>query len=399
MDTVLELIIDYSNSMGNYKDQTGSYLLKDGSTRMSLARTALINDIIPILDYAGTIRIRTFYSEEKRPIIEEVYEGKFEKNIVISKIQKLPDPVSTGGTPISAALQSSIEFLKTKLNIDRKIILVTDGEENEGSDFKLTIENSVGKNQIACNVFIIGIGQNEATAAKCKLLSESTNGGYVNLKTTNYDKEEMSKTLRPLSFKAVNSSIANVEESNQKIFTLLSSNLKNENKELVNNNEFSEAVVNILTGHSRSIELINKQLINLEGASMSIEKNLTSIKADIANILTNSNSPSLVKSIKENNLEILSKIYSKIDQANINIQNVLKVTNVESATHFKNLDEEICVLKNDMAGIQKVVQLIEVGTSKLLSKRSYENRVIQTLFLVTLILICLLLFIIFQRLL
>jgi hypothetical protein len=72
---------------------------------------------------------------------------------------------------------------------------------------------------------------------------------------------------------------------------------------------------------------------------------------------------------------------------------------VESGTHFKNLDEKIGILKNEMADIQKVVQLIEIGTSKLLSKRSYENRIIQSLFVVAFITICLLLFIVFRRLL
>jgi hypothetical protein len=400
MNTFLDLIIDYSNSMGGFVINGKSYLLPDGSTRLSLARKALINDIIPSLDYTAFIRIWGFYSNNIKPLeFVPIYEGQFDKDIVTSKINAFNDPVSTGGTPISAALQSSIDFLKTKLNSDKKIILVTDGEEDEGSDFKLTIENGVGNNKIDCNVFIIGIGQNEATAAKCKLLAESTKGGYVNLNTTNYDKEKLSNILRPLSFRAVNSSIANVEESNQEVFTTLVSNIKNVNKESINNNEFSEAVVNILTGHSRSIELINKQLINLEGASMSIEKNLSSIKGEIANILTNSHPQFLVKSIKENNLEILSKIYSKIDQADDNVQNVLKVTNVESGTHFKNLDEKIGILKNEMADIQKVVQLIEIGTSKLLSKRSYENRIIQSLFVVAFITICLLLFIVFRRLL
>lgn len=395
MNTVLELVIDFSLSMGPYKDNTGSYLLPDGSTRMTLAKSALINDIIPTLDYTGLIGIRSFYSKEKKPIIETVYEGKFDKNIVISKIQSFTDPVNTGGTPISAALQSSIDFLKKSPDIDKKIILVTDGEETDGGDFKVTAENGLKDHQIDYNIFIIGIGQNEATAEKCKLLSESTKGGYVNLETANYDKEKLSNILRPLSFKAVSSSIANVEESNQKIFSAFSSNIENANKELQKNNEHNEEIVKILTGHARSIELINKQLINLDGASMSIDKNLASIKGEIASLSTASDLQALVKSIKENNLESLNKI----DEANITIQDILKGTNLESANLLKNLDEKISIMKNDMAHMHKVVQLIEGNTSKLISKRNKETRIFQTLFLVAFIIIGLLSFIVFRRLL
>jgi len=399
MNTVLELVIDFSLSMGPYKDNTGSYLLPDGSTRMTLAKSALINDIIPTLDYTGLIGIRSFYSKEKKPIIETIYEGKFDKNIVISKIQSFTDPVNTGGTPISAALQSSIDFLKKSPDIDKKIILVTDGEETDGGDFKVTAENGLKDHQIDYNIFIIGIGQNEATAEKCKLLSESTKGGYVNLETANYDKEKLSNILRPLSFKAVSSSIANVEESNQKIFRAFSSNIENANKELQKNNEHNEEIVKILTGHARSIELINKQLINLDGASMSIDKNLAFIKGEIASLSTASDLQALVKSIKENNLESLNKIHSKIDEANITIQDILKGTNLESANLLKNLDEKISIMRNDIADMHKVVQLIEGNTSKLISTRNKETRIFQTLFLVAFIIIGLLSFIVFRRLL
>lgn len=399
MNTILELIIDYSNSMGPLKVNEKSYLLPDGSTRMNLAKTALINDIIPTLDYTGLIGIRTFFSKEKKAIIETVFEGTFDKNVVISKIQALIDPIDTGGTPISAALQSSIDFLKKISDSDKKIFLITDGEENDGSDFKMTIESGLNNHQIDYNIFIIGIGQNDATAEKCKLLSESTKGGYVNLETANYDKEKLSNILRPLSFKALSSSIENVQESNQKVISAISSNIIGTSKEFQKSNEFDQEIIKALAGHAHSIELINKQLINLDGASISIDKNLASIKGQIASLSTGSDLQTWVKNIEENSLESLSKIHSTIDQANITIQDSLKVTNLQSADFFKNLDEKISIMKNDMADIQKVVQLIEGNTSKLLSKRNNETRIFQTLFLVALIIIGFLSFIVFRRLL
>lgn len=397
MNTALELVIDFSLSMGPHKDHTGSSLLPDGSTRMTLAKSVLINDIIPTLDYTGIIGIRTFYSKDKKPIIETVYEGKFDRDMVISQIHLFKDPINTGGTPISAALQSSIEFLKKSPNIDKKIILVTDGEENGSGDFKVTIENGLKDHQIDYNIFIIGIGQNSATAEKCKLLSESTNGGYVNLETTKYDKEKLSDVLRPLSFKAISSSIANIQESNQKVFGAFSSSIDSGNKELLKNNEYNEEIVKILTGHARSIELINKQLINLDGATKSIDKNLLHIKGEIASLLTTSDLQIVVKKIENNNLELLSKINSKIDEANITIRDFLATANLESANLFKNIDDKMSLMKNDMVEMQKVLQLIELNTSKLLSSRNKETRIFQALFLITFILVGFLFFIAFRK--
>lgn len=397
MNTVLELVIDFSLSMGPYKDNTRSYLLPDGSTRMTLAKSALINDIIPTLDYTGVIGIRTFYSKEKKPIIETVFEGKFDRNIVISKIQSFTDPINTGGTPISAALQSSIDYLKKSPDIDKKIILVTDGEETDGGDFKVTAENGLKDHQIDYNIFIIGIGQNDTTAQKCKLLSESTKGGYVNLETVNYDKEKLSNILRPLSFKAVSCSIANVEESNQKVLSAFTSNIGGTNKELQKNKEYNEEIVKILTGHARSIELINKQLINLDGTSMSIDKNLASIKGKITSISTASDLQTLAKSIEESNLESLNKIHDKIDQAKVTIQAFVEVSNLESANLLKNLNEKIGLMKNDVADIHKVVRLTELNTSKLLSKRSNETIIFQTLFLVAFIIIGILIYLLLRH--
>ena len=139
--------------------------------------------------------------------------------------------------------------------MDRKIILVTNVEETDGGDFKVTVENVLKNHQVDYNIFIIGIGQNEAFAEKCKLLSESTNGGYVNLETANYDTEKLSNILRTLSFKIISSSITNFEESNQKLCSALN-NIVNANKEFQKNN--NEEIVKIMIRQSRSIELINK---------------------------------------------------------------------------------------------------------------------------------------------
>ena len=375
MDTVLELVIDYSLSMGPYKDNTGSCLLPDGSTRMSLAKSTLMNDIIPALDYTGVIGIRTFYSKEKNPIIATVYEGKFDKSIVISKIESLKDPTDTGGTPISAALQSSIDFLKTIADTDRKIILVTDGEENDGSDFKLTIENTIANDKIDCNVFIVGIGQNAVTAAKCKLLSESTGGAYVNLESINYDKEKLSNALRPLTIKAISSSIAKVQETNENLLSAVNVNQDNSKKELEKNNQYNEDIVKILTGHARSIELINKQLNNLDEGSKSIDKNLASINLGIANLPSSSR----LQTFEKNNLESINKIEDKIDQTNTTIQHFFEGVKSESTNQFKNVFEEISFIKGEIGSIYNLFQVVDDSTRNLLKKQNNEIRIIRTI--------------------
>ena len=138
MDTVLEVIIDYSLSMGPYKTKDQNCFLPDGSTRMSLAKRALIDTIVPALDYSGSIRIIRFHSDKaKGPVVHPIFEGVFVKREVISILTNLRDPEGTGGTPISAALAASIAYLKKDSHLDKKIILVTDGEETDGGILRL----------------------------------------------------------------------------------------------------------------------------------------------------------------------------------------------------------------------------------------------------------------------
>lgn len=375
MDTVLELVIDYSLSMGPYKNGTISHSLPDGSTRMSLAKNALINDIVPKLDYIDHIRIITFHSKNKELVAVSHYDGPFDKNKVISVIKLLSDPIDTGGTPVSKALQASIDFLKTIENSDRKIILVTDGEENDGSDFRLTIENSVSKDKIDYNVFIVGIGQNAATAAKCKLLSEFTGGEYINLETINYDKEKLSNVLRPLTIKAVGSSIVKVQETNENLLGTVNANQDNSKKELEKNNQYNEDIIKILTGHARSIELINKQLNNLDEGSKSIDKNIASINLGMANLPSSSH----LHTFEKNNLESINKMENKIDQTNTTIQHFFEGAKSEYTNQFKNVFDEIGFIKREIGNMHNLSQVVDDNTRKLLKKQNNEIRIIRTI--------------------
>lgn len=177
MQTALEIIIDYSASMGISKQ----YLLPDGNTRMSIAKKALVENIIPTLDYAEFVSIRHFYSDKaKKLVLTHIFEGKFEMETIVDKIKTLPDPNQSGGTPISAALEQVFNFLEKRPFIDKKIILVTDGEESDGGNYIALAESKSKQTAIPCNIFIIGIAQTTQMQERCRKLCESRNGGYIN---------------------------------------------------------------------------------------------------------------------------------------------------------------------------------------------------------------------------
>jgi hypothetical protein len=217
MDTLIEILIDNSNSMGPFEADKGNttYLLPDGSTRMELAKKILVEEVIPKLDYAKNVTVRKFHSITKadktsEPLIDPVYSGTLDKPAIIAKINAIEIPKNTGGTPITAAVKQSIDNLAKSPNADRKIILVTDGQETDGGDYKKTAEEALKQHGIPCNIFIVGISQDKAAEEKSKALAIATGGTYVNLKAKVYDKPTLQTALRPIYFKAVNVSLQNI---------------------------------------------------------------------------------------------------------------------------------------------------------------------------------------------
>lgn len=213
MKTVVEILIDNSNSMGPFETQENKteYLLPDGSTRMSLAKTILVDEILPLIDYASKVTVRLFHSVTQNnvatPKIEKIYDTAFDREILSQKIRELPDPVNTGGTPITAAVKTSIDALAKYSEDDRKIILVTDGQETDGGDYKKTAEEALKQYGIPCKIFIIGIAQSAEAEEKSKELTKTTGGSYLPLKAKVYQKESLQSLLRPLKQEVIKSSI------------------------------------------------------------------------------------------------------------------------------------------------------------------------------------------------
>lgn len=420
MNTILEIILDYSNSMGRFTHNGVNYLLPDGSTRMELAKKALIDDIIPALDYSGKIGIRIFYSNSEKVVINNVFEGEFSKEIVIEKIRDLSDPDNTGGTPISAALQHSIDYLKNYPNSDRKIVLVTDGEETDGGNFIVTAKSGFNDHGIDYSLFIVGIGQSPETASKCKTLSESTNGGYVNLETKRYNKVALSNVLRPLAFTAISSTISNIHNTNEK--TLNSS--ENVEKEKFDNiSNFKNEITEVLKNHTLSIELLNKQLVNLakdiqtvvdiaefqKQQSCEVGEGLKKIKNNFELYLEKidqSNQKTFIQhelSLKnilsdiqriiyenqkvqnEDTLSIINKIRTSIDQSNTSLNSSVMQSFDRLENKIESIDIRINKMYDEMALAFNEIKLINNKKFDLINRFSKELKFWKGLFVLCLV--------------
>lgn len=293
METLIEILIDNSNSMGPFEVEKGNkeYLLPDGSTRMELAKKILIEEIIPKIEYANKITIRKFHSvtnaeNSSKSIISTIYDGVYSIENLKTKIEEIEIPKNTGGTPITAAVELSINELGKYPNADRKIILVTDGQEDKGGDYKKTAEEALKQLGIPCNIFIIGISQNKLAESISKELAIKTGGSYVNLKTKIYNKINLQNELRPIYFKAVNASIQNIVVEKKLVETqkinpiiekqTISSYQKDTStieKEIVENQTNRLSVYEeIIQNNSTAIKLISKQLISITEAIESLKK-------------------------------------------------------------------------------------------------------------------------------
>lgn len=279
MDTVIEILIDNSNSMGPFEADKGNttYLLPDGSTRMELAKKILIEEIIPKLDYAQKLTIRRFHSltntdKTSKPIIETVYTGTLDKPSVLKNIGDIEIPKNTGGTPITAAVKLAIDELAKYPSADRKIILITDGQETDGGDYKKTAEDALKQLGITCNIFIVGISQDQEAEKKSQALASMTGGTYINLKAKHYDSGSLQSALRPIYFGAVNASlqsVVNVAKPNVTQATVKTETVP-EQKVVENVNPTDYEI--LAKNNAAAINLISKQLQSITEAIESLQK-------------------------------------------------------------------------------------------------------------------------------
>lgn len=214
-DTIIEILIDNSGSMGHMKgspEHEGKYLI-DGLTRMTLIKQVMTEQVIPTIDYANQIIVRTFRFNSKKVDEKDVdelsipiiYQGAFDKQKLASVINSLQDP-PIGGTPITAAINAAVANLARHPNSDRKIILLTDGEENGGGDYKEAAKQAQQLDGIPCMIFIIGLAQDEQSEIKSK---EIATGGYYNIKSKSFTPNEVQRVLAPIKVAILQNTIQN----------------------------------------------------------------------------------------------------------------------------------------------------------------------------------------------
>ncbi len=277
MKSYIEILIDYSNSMGfpeKLELNANTFLLKDGSTRMNLVKKILVNDIIPLLDFVENITVSKFYSLPKTnnfiPI--KIYNGKFNLEEIILKINKIKDPNNTGGTPLTQAILHSIKRMDKNDSslIDKKIILITDGEETGGSDYSLMVKKQLELLKNKCNIFIIGIALTQNALLKAKKIAEESNGFFIDLgNDIDYESIETKKILIKFREKILHSSLEKQEnelDEDRKLndIVLLKKNIEDKNR-----------IINLL---SKQITLFhesnsNQNILSFEELNENIELN------------------------------------------------------------------------------------------------------------------------------
>jgi len=260
-ETIIEILIDKSGSMGTMTrvpENVGDYLI-DSETRMSIIKKILLENILPTIeDYTQQIYIRTFRGTEITKAnpnaegldIECIYEGNFKRTEIEEKVKSLINPPS-GGTPITAVLNLARVNLEKFSNCDRKIILLTDGEENGDGNFLIAAQNIRLMSGIKCEIFVVGLALDGEAEVKARSISS---GGFINIKSSNIVENEVQKVFEPLKVAVLSNSIRNLKQ--------LLSNKNNERaNNLVSNNNIEATTLTIDEEYSEQIRLVSEQFI------------------------------------------------------------------------------------------------------------------------------------------
>lgn len=226
MNTHIRIFIDASGSMGKMQGSTdeGKYLLPDKSTRMSLVKRILCEDVLPSLNYIDLIGIYTFRTSKRsvfkndKHITEDFVEinainnTKLTTDILIQRINKIKDP-AIGGTPMYSIFRQKLDFLKLDNGYQKSILLITDGDSNDEVKFDEKILEYMLTNDIMCSIYILGVAQNSEAQRKSKNLAAKTNGKYINIEAADYDKHYVSEMLFELKSNILSSSLKSLFNS------------------------------------------------------------------------------------------------------------------------------------------------------------------------------------------
>ncbi|MBF4983910.1 DUF3883 domain-containing protein [Nonlabens mediterrranea] len=215
METRIDILIDASGSMGRETINGEQFILPDGSSRTDLAKRILLKNLKSIIKEVDEIlihRFRVFYKKRgnsfilnkqnqyvisKHKVYETAYKGPYVEKKYDVTINRFDDPLPMG-TPLYEAL-SKVYF--TYKNINKQIIVITDGDANDEKEFDEKFLNQVYKPSLDLPIHFIGIDQTLVAQEKCKRIAQVTSGSYVNIEAIDYDVNELNKLLFPIKAK------------------------------------------------------------------------------------------------------------------------------------------------------------------------------------------------------
>ncbi len=167
MKQSIDFLIDVSNNMEG---------------RMAVAKEVLKQELIPALRNSDDFGVRTFLSLFGSPVIINTFDmGANNKSEFIEKVDSLPEP--NQGTPLSGVVKASLNDFKNISDSKKIIILVTAGEETDGSDYAFDVQAEAPED---VQINIIGIGMSNDGLLKAQKVASLTGGVCVNIPESDY---------------------------------------------------------------------------------------------------------------------------------------------------------------------------------------------------------------------
>ena len=161
MKTITVLLIDLSGSMRDKIDK---------------AKRMLKEELIPTIDFSDKIGVSSFWSVKKQPIVN------IDHNISITNKEQIEETINNlsykqAGTPIAAAIKNTVQSLSEYRAFNKRIVLVTDGQETDGGDYELESKNA-RKDGIECEIHVVGINLDKKAQEKAEKISSLSGGSF-----------------------------------------------------------------------------------------------------------------------------------------------------------------------------------------------------------------------------
>lgn len=162
MKQITDFLIDISDKMDK---------------KLSITQRILTDEIAPNFDFSGVFGMRIFKSVCGSPIIIKSLDlaEPNTKSDFITKATSLP--LASGGSPIAATVKESMESLKALDADEKKIILITAGEDTDGG----VLEYEVEKLALGIQVNIIGISMKDSDLRSAQKAAQLTSGVCCNI--------------------------------------------------------------------------------------------------------------------------------------------------------------------------------------------------------------------------